>query len=154
MGLFGMAIEGRISKVEICVWLGWKEVWKGGKENGKENVIFHCLARMKMKRKENEGGEVLHPSPPFLLFPFQIWKKMGKKVAFMRRKLQITLHFSIPTYNKGITIIYYSSFHLFILYTKHTWWKPQIFLFPHFSILPTKHPFGISVVRRVLAIEF
>lgn len=60
---------------------------KRGERKWKENVIFHCLARMKMKRKENEGGEVLHPSPPFLFFSLPNLEENGKESGIHEKKI-------------------------------------------------------------------
>jgi hypothetical protein len=42
---------------------------------------------MKMKRKENEGGEVLHPSPPFLFFSLPNLEENGKESGIHEKKI-------------------------------------------------------------------
>ena len=98
-----------------------------GKEKGEENVIFYCLVGVKRERKENMVDGVFHLGQPCFFLPN--WKENGRGTSIEKKitRLLSTFLFIPLLYSKSIIIIYYPSFHFSILYTRHTWWKTQIF---------------------------
>ena len=80
------------------------------------------------KGEERKYGRWSFPPRPTIFF-LPNWKENGRGTSIEKKIIRLlsTFLFIPLLYSKSIIIIYYPSFHFSIPYTRHTWWKTQIF---------------------------